>query len=157
MLIAKTYREKMGKPLPVSAIIMDSTPGKVRLVGTVKAFSMIFPRNFILQVLAKATLAMLYVLFIGGYRLLGNPNLVDLVRGALNNKDFFSRKVPRAYIYSEGDDLVLSKDVKEHADEAEGLGYPVLRENFGGSKHCAHMLEDEARYWGVVKRLWSGV
>lgn len=157
LLVAKTYREKMRKPLPVSAMVMDSTPGVVRLKGTVKAFALIFPKNIILQFLTKAIFLMFYGLFMGGYWLVGKPNLVDIVRKALNNGEFFSRKVPRVYIYSEGDELVSRKDVEEHADKAEVLGYPVWREDFGGSKHCAHMLEDEGRYWGIVRKLWSGI
>ena len=43
------------------------------------------------------------------------------------------------------------RDVENHADDAEAKGWAVMREEFEGSQHVAHVRVDEGQYWEIVK------
>ncbi|KAM7190942.1 Eukaryotic protein of unknown function (DUF829) domain containing protein [Rhypophila sp. PSN 637] len=75
----------------------------------------------------------------------------------LNERVVNKTELRRAYIYSDGDELVSPQSVEAHSYVAEERGFTVVkRENFGKSKHVAHARMDEGRYWGVVEGTWDG-
>jgi Eukaryotic protein of unknown function (DUF829) len=155
--IARCYKKKTGKSLPVTATVLDSVPGHVRLQAQVRAFMVALPKNVILRAIATLILYTAYPFFKLRYLLMGTVNVVEDMRLAINDKGLFDLDAPRVYIYSEADDMVESRDVEEHADEAKKLGYTVSREKFLTSGHAAHMIQDPIRYWGIVQKLWSMV
>lgn len=156
-LIARTYRAKMGKPLPVTAMVFDSTPGKATYSDTVRAFAVGLPKNIILQIIGGLILRIAFLVYKSCYWLTGQVDLVDKARADLNNKKLFDTDVPRLYVYSAVDVMVRWPLVEEHAKEAEKLGYTVQKEKFQESSHCAHLIIDPVRYRGAVRRLWSSV
>jgi hypothetical protein len=156
-MIAKAYKEKMGQPLPVTAMVLDSTPGRATYEATVRAFSLALPKNIILRTLGILVFRMFFWLYKFGYYIQGKTDLVDQVRADLNDKTIFDTEAPRMYIYSVADPMVAWQSVEEHGEEARSLGYTVDREKFLHSGHAAHLLEDQERYWATVQRLWRYV
>lgn len=82
-------------------------------------------------------------------------DLITESRRKLNVSKYIATGVPRLYVYSDVDLLIREKDVEAHADEAKKLDYVVQMEKWEGSRHCGHLVTDEARYWTVVKNLWN--
>lgn len=90
--------------------------------------------------------------------LFGKKDLVESLRGALNNSrvlPWTSKYTPRLYIYSRKDELVPYKEVESHAREAAALGLDVRQETFEDSAHVAHARADPERYWGAIERTWT--
>jgi hypothetical protein len=154
-LFAKCYKEKMGRPLPVTASVFDSSPGKVRWQALARAFAVALPKNIILRTIGILLLQFIFPLFKLGNLLTGQEDLVEKTRRELNDKTLFNLNAPRVYIYSIADDMVAWQDVEEHGDEASNLGYTVNQEKFLTSSHAGHLIEDPKRYWRIVQRLWS--
>jgi hypothetical protein len=157
MILLQTYREKMGKMLPVTAVVMDSTPGKAVYGTTIRAFSVSLPKNPILRVIGGVLLRAFYWLWMLRVVMSGKVDEVEQSRKVLNDKSFFNVNTPRTYIYGVADPMVDWRFIEEHADEAERMGYIVDREKFLDSGHCAHLLDDPDRYWATVQRLWKTV
>jgi hypothetical protein len=163
LLIAKKYQEKMGKLLPTTALILDSSPGRATYEATVRAFAVALPKNPVI----KAVGILVLRLFFGLYRLAyllkgllvqkGELNVVEKGRIDLNSRSLMDVATPRLYIYSEADDMVEWEFVEEHIEEAEKFGYVVYREKYVESGHCGHLLIDDKRYWAAVQRLWNTV
>ncbi|CZR66230.1 related to indole-diterpene biosynthesis protein PaxU [Phialocephala subalpina] len=156
-MMAKAYKEKMGRALPITAMILDSTPGRATYEATIRAFSVALPKNIILRILGILFLRVFFILYKLGYWLQGKMDLVDKARMDLNDKCLFDIDAPRMYIYSVADDMVDWRFVEEHGEEAKSLGYTIDREKFLKSGHAAHLLIDPDRYWETVQRLWSSV
>lgn len=153
-MIAKTYKEKMGQALPVSAMVLDSTPGRATYKATVLAFSVTLPKNIILRTLGILAFSIFFWIYRFGYFIQGKMDLVDQTRTDLNDKTLFDTDAPRMYIYSVADPMVAWQSVEEHGEEARSLDYNVDREKFLNSGHVTHLLDDQDRYWATVQRLW---
>jgi hypothetical protein len=156
-LIAKTYLQQTGKSLPLTALVIDGSPGRASYKDTVAAFAAILPQFFIIRLLGLFFIKLIYGGYQLGYMILQKKNLIDAIRFDFNNPQVFGTEIPRLYLFSDEDQMVRTKDIVEHAEEAEGLGYTVFREHFGKGAHCALLLEDEGRYWRGVERLWGSV
>lgn len=154
-LIAQAYREKMGRPLPATAMVLDSAPGRDRYGTTVRAFSVSLPKNIMLYMLGAVALRIAYVVLKLATWLGLHRDPIQQVRHDLNNKDFFDADARRLYIYSDTDGMVDSRFVEEHIEEARSLGYPVRGDKFTGSMHCGHLLKDFERYWATVLATWE--
>jgi hypothetical protein len=157
LLIAKTYQEEMGRPLPATAIVLDSTPGRATYAATIRAFSVGLPKNVIVRAICLLILRVAWALYLLSYIIRGAEDIVDQARRYLNDKTVFELDTPRTYIYSVADDIVEWQDVEEHAKDAQGLGYTVDLVKYQASGHAAHMMSDEKRYWAAVQRLWDSV
>lgn len=156
-LIARTYREKMGRALPVTAVVMDSSPGRATYEATVRAFAVALPKNILVRLIGVLVLRIFYGLYQMVYWLKGQDDMVEQARKQLNSKDLFDVDAPRVYIYSTADDMVDWRFVEEHGEEAKKLGYTIDREKYIETGHAGHMLVDEKRYWTTIQRLWSKV
>ena len=157
ILIARKYREKMGKLLPTTVVILDSTPGRVTYEATVRAFAVALPKDPVIKVIGILGIRIFFWLYYFVYLLSRKLDLVAQARKDLNTKTLMDADTPRLYIYSEADDMVAWQFVEEHIEEAKNLGYRVDREKYLESSHCGHMMTDEKRYWTAVQRLWSTV
>ncbi|KAF4635038.1 hypothetical protein G7Y89_g3073 [Cudoniella acicularis] len=157
-IIARKYREKMGQPLPVSAIVLDSCPGHPIYEATVRAFTVGLPKGLLAQTIGVSVFRVFLFLYMAVHVLLRKKNVVERAREELNDKTLFELDAPRMYVYSIADEMVEWKDVEEHADDARSRGYTVeIMEKYIESGHAAHMVSDEKRYWSAVQRLWSTV
>jgi hypothetical protein len=148
--------------LPISALILDSTPSLPNSRAAHTALCEALPKS-------PAALRALGSMAVWGYlsvahavdTLSGAEHLTLNIRRRLNdpNGAFMQLDVRRVYIYSQGDALIPAADVEAHAREAMNalgdLGHDKVRlDDFGTTKHVSHMLGDPGRYWGVVGRLW---
>ncbi|KAN0114742.1 Eukaryotic protein of unknown function (DUF829) domain containing protein [Hyaloscypha variabilis] len=157
MLLARCYRKKTGKALPVTATVCDSMPGRTRMIAQTRAFMVALPKSAILRAIVTFVMYITYPLYRLWHILTGTLDAVEVIRLALNDKSLFDLDAPRLYVYSEADDMVDPKDVEEHADAAAKLGVTVFREKYLTSGHAAHMIQDPEKYWSIVQKLWSGV
>ncbi|KAH7360304.1 hypothetical protein BKA65DRAFT_492810 [Rhexocercosporidium sp. MPI-PUGE-AT-0058] len=156
-LIAKIYRAKTGRPLLVTGMVLDSTPGKVRYASTIRAFAVALPKHPILNALTNIGIRIMFFLYIFAYWISGKLDLIARTRKDLNDKRYFDTDGPRRYIYSEKDDKVAWEYVEEHMEEARALGYVVEGDRWVDSTHCGHLLVDSERYWRSVTTLWESV
>ncbi|KAK4458449.1 hypothetical protein QBC42DRAFT_349627 [Cladorrhinum samala] len=164
---------------PRYKIIFDSNPGQFRYRPAFKAFSASLGRGglkyYLFAPLIHLTVVAFYVWHLvaasgkwlsggsgggGGGDAGGGPlrNLANSHNSlvVLNS----GRELGRTYIYSKPDELVDWRDVEAHADDAERRGFKnVRREEFLGTGHVAHArggIENQERYWGVVRSTWEG-
>jgi len=156
-MLARIYREKTGKPLPATAIILDSTPGRATYEATVRALSVGLPKNILLRFIGILVFRLLFGVYQLQCWIQQRDDFIEKARVDLNEKTLFDINTPRLYVYSEGDPMVDWRFVEEHSDEAQKLGYVVKKERYVESGHCMHLLLDQKRYWGAVTRLWSAV
>ncbi|KAK0750151.1 hypothetical protein B0T18DRAFT_389624 [Schizothecium vesticola] len=128
VLLARAFLAQTAAPLPVAAFVFDSAPGTPRYTSNVAAFRRSLPRHAAARALGvpvgAAVLGVTWVLFsvFVGYE----NNLISKTRRALNDVGLWGEglgSVPRAYLFSERDDLIWWRDVEAHGVEAaEGLG-----------------------------------
>ncbi|KAJ5754050.1 uncharacterized protein N7511_008203 [Penicillium nucicola] len=154
--LLQAWKEATGSPLPISAMILDSAPGKSTLRSGLRAFSYALPKMWILHCLGKAML-FAFLVFIKLVQYLSvSPDPISLARRVINDTSLMraanpEKSLTRCYIYSDADELVDWKDTESHAVEAETQGWVVRREFFKGSAHVAHMKTDPDRYWTIIK------
>jgi hypothetical protein len=122
ILLHTAYFEQTGRLLPVTAMVLDGSPGRTTFKDTVAAFAAILPRNVFVRLLGIFAIRVIYGLYMFAYMVLRKKNLIDALREDLNDPKIFRRKVTRLYIFSDGDEVVRKRDVVEHAVEAEGWG-----------------------------------
>ncbi|KAK0279126.1 hypothetical protein LTR35_008861 [Friedmanniomyces endolithicus] len=146
--LAHAWREVVGTPIPVDAVVLDSCPGSpdIRLAATAVITSIPRSQQWWAVVFVWTVIMPLFI----SPMLVGSPNLVEWLRRGLNDGSLFAREVPRVYLYSEADRLVPSSAVEEHCAEARNAGYKASLVRFRGSAHVAHVNEDKVRYWGAV-------
>lgn len=155
--LASEYLITTGHQLPVMALLLDSTPGRPRFTRLCCALATSFPPIFIVKQLALAiaivVLAITWTLYhlIKGYE--NNP--VSRARRQLLDSHLFSSSIPRCYMYSELDRLIVSEDIKEHVRSAKEKGSVVLEYDFKTSGHVDHAKENPALYWSGVDLLWQ--
>ncbi len=155
--VAKAYKEKTGRVLPVKGVVLDSNPGKAIYGATVKAFSVALPKNIVVRCIGVFVWSVLLFLYLAQYRVRGRLDIIERARREVNDKGLMEIKAPRVYVYSETDPMVDWRFVEEHGEDAKKLGYKIEREKFVGSGHCGHMLLDRERYWKIIQRLWGMV
>ncbi|KAL3479734.1 hypothetical protein BJX99DRAFT_221665 [Aspergillus californicus] len=175
--LLEAYQKATGHSLLVSSTVIDSAPGIATLKASIRAFSYILPKQWILRLLGKVLLYTYLgtMLMFGAVlnRVFGVRDAVRVTRQLINDPRIMAGSglgsrsgsgqgspPHRCYIYSEADELVDYRDVESHAADAEAKGFVVRREKFLGSPHVAHMMVDSERYWDVVKlylKMESGV
>lgn len=159
-----------GKPLRVSAMVLDSAPGVAAPSKSLRALAYELPKMLVIRQIGYALLAMMVW---GGWvvrrLMLRMEDPFAFTRRATLDKELViaaaassdkgtgddddaAAVIKSCYIYSESDDLVPWKDVEEHAARAVAKGRKVDLEKFRGSPHVGHMKQDPDRYWAIVKR-----
>jgi hypothetical protein len=155
VLIAEEYHRSSGAPLPIQAQIFDSCPGSPHFWSDIRAISAGLPRNPVIRTLGMATLTVMYTVYIAIWWATGSENPVLGNRALVNRGELFSKRAPRAYIYSREDAMVEWTDVESHIADAKSAGYDVSAELFEGTQHVSHMPKDSGRYWGIVQSVWK--
>jgi hypothetical protein len=154
---ARTYLQHTGAKLPVSALILDSTPGHPRYFRLASAFKKSLPQNPIIRSLGMVAAYSILASLFAAYAVTSpSANIITKTRNALNDDRIWDAKAPRCYLYSKADSLISWRDIEEHGLEAEKIGARAELVRFEGSAHCAHMRGDEERYWGAVVGTWKG-
>jgi hypothetical protein len=164
--IARQHHAVTGRPLPINALILDSTPTKPDFRSLFVSLSIPLPPSLFvrlpLQTLIGVLLFFSYVL----PRWMGMTNMGDRVYDDLKNtemtadgsggtREWLRHKAPRTYIYSDTDDICPAYSIEAHFQQALRRGLNVRREMWSGSGHVAHMKADPERYWSVVRRAWE--
>lgn len=154
--VARAFKEKAGVPLPISAMVLDSTPGKGTYRRSANAILISLPISATLRLFGTIVVYSAPLLIHLYYIVTRKPNLVERLRQGLNDKDIFSQYAPRCYLYSKADEMVRWESVKEHAKEAGELGFKDVETiRFEYSPHARHIMEDAEKYWSAVKELWE--
>ncbi|KAK4225442.1 hypothetical protein QBC38DRAFT_511078 [Podospora fimiseda] len=142
--LATLYLSLSQTHIPISALILDSTPGQTpSFTQARKALqSTSTPHSFLLS----PFLSIPFLL---------NKSFISQTREALNNPALFTLEgIPRLYLFSEADDIVLWKEVERHAKEAKIKSLCV---RFKATKHCAHVCggKESKVYWAGIKGCWG--
>lgn len=153
--LLQAYNKEVGKPLPISSMIIDSAPGTATVTAAMKAFSFALPKMWILRLISRSFLWLSLVLVKLIHAITRSPDPVALAREVINDVSLIQAVnadgIPaRCYIYSDADELVDARDVEQHASESEACGWLVRRERFQGTPHVGHMKAAPERYWGIV-------
>ena len=155
--LAALFRARTGRALPLRGVVLDSCPGTGELVRSIRGLGTSLSALPLLQRwAAKFSLYTRFYVFGLLCKLLGRRNAVENARAGLNDAQLVRAEARRAYVYSEGDNVVEAVDIKAHALEAEKKGFNVKKEVFENTVHVAHIRGDEQRYWGIVQQIWTG-
>ena len=162
--LAEAYKARYGTDLPISAFVLDSTPGVPRWFETASALQTGFPKSIFAQALgALAIHSVLAATTVMHYTGISELATVKLFR-TLNepNGAFLKATIPRTYIHSREDVMILTRDVEAHADTArstlmeKGAAGDIIKvEEFVGTAHANHMSGDPERYWRIVQDTWA--
>jgi hypothetical protein len=153
--LASAWKERHSSPFPISAMVLDSAPGSSSLPLAAKAITSSFPSQHRWWVTIAVYIFVLPLIALPAFVPGGGGFLIDVLRERLNDPVFFPRGAGRVYLCSEGDGLVLMRDVEAHAEGAGEAGFEAQVVRFGGSGHVGHVREDGGRYWGSVWELWN--
>jgi hypothetical protein len=156
-LIARQYKAHTGMPLPLSAVVLDSTPGRLHYGRAIAAYEVALPKNPVLHLLGLIGLHLFLWAYYVVYALFRWDDVLTVMFRELNDKSLFPEDAPRLYIYSKEDNMILDEDVEDHAKEAEKKGWSCTLSKFEGTGHVAHMMSDPKRYWAAVKALWDEI
>jgi hypothetical protein len=151
---SEAFLSRSGSRLPVSALVLDSTPGCARFSNLCNAFKNTLPDIAVIRLFGL----MFAAVVIGFLALFGRENaVVSQTRRRLNDAQSWNLKhMSRSYVYSKADALISFEDVEKHAKESANDGIMVQKVRFDTSSHCSHMKEDEVKYWEAVKKCWEG-
>lgn len=148
--------------IPISALVLDSTPGHrpTQTQARRAVAESLGPRISSYPLLAKplsfaaVSCTTVALKMLDRYRT--GKNNFDLTRRGLNDPALFELEgVPRLYLFSEKDEVVMWEDIQSHAEES---GVRSLCVRFKGTRHCQHVTGKgrEGRiYWEAVKSIWE--
>ncbi|KAM0723094.1 hypothetical protein Q7P37_001294 [Cladosporium fusiforme] len=139
-----------------NAIVFDSCPGEATYQRSVHAFSLSLPKHPLAQIIGLPLVHFMICMFGLVFFLFSAENFMARIRRQLNEPALFAVEVPRLYVFSHADKLVLSRDVASHAADARRKGYLKVSElPFENSAHCAHAMAHGEQYWAAVDRVIS--
>ena len=179
--LSQTCRETCGgMRLPIDALLLDSCPGQLRAAITVLALVQGIPsKNYFVR--GMGTILVYLSIGVTGlfdilnvcepavrklWRRLNDPTDVFLLKAPSDQAS--SRLVPRTYLYSQSDTMIMWQDVVEHAGfakeqlvahlekiDAKQATDVVRLEEFSGTAHVNHVKNHRTQYWDVVKETWT--
>ncbi|KAI9735297.1 MAG: hypothetical protein M1818_006491 [Claussenomyces sp. TS43310] len=153
---AHEYRAAAGRALPIAVEILDSCPGSSHLDRSVEAFTTGFANQPVVRFVAAILLRAFLLAYVLVLWIRGTDDRITLLRARLNDEDLFDADARRLYLYGDQDTMVFYRDIEDHAEEAEQLGWRCTTEKFKDGKHVGHMMMDAARYWRAVRAAWDG-
>lgn len=157
---AKAFLKATGRPLPISALCLDSARGTLDHAKTAQANTTATqPTLQTLTSLLAFTLApscwTTYPLICDAF--LEGPThryTFGKSRRALNDPRLWNVKTPRCYLFSNDDKLTDLRSVLEHARGAEKLGARVFLTPFEDTAQTQSLSAAE-KYWTTVRRTWD--
>lgn len=152
----QSYLKITGKPLPMSSMVLDSTPGTATVSAAMTAFAYALPKMWILRLITKSLSWLCLVLIKAFHAITRSPDPIAFARRVINYASLIEavnvNGVPtRCYIYSDTDELVNAHDVEQHASHSEASGWAVRLERFQGTPHLGHRRAAPERYWDIIK------
>lgn len=91
----------------------------------------------------------MYHIFVGY-----GKNPISRSRKQLLDPNLFELTVPRCYLYSNSDPLVMWQDIYEHASDLIKRDGCVTEVIFEESEHVNHARTEPKRYWDTVRTVW---
>ncbi|KNG52047.1 indole-diterpene biosynthesis protein [Stemphylium lycopersici] len=155
--LAEAYYNITQTRIPVSAMCLDSTPGRPHYLRLCKALNKSLPQVPILRhaslLLASGVLGCIWFF----YKHIKGPenNVITRTRRRLQDDRYLDSAAPRCYLFSKNDNLIAWKDVGEHAEEARAAGSSVTDVLFEVSGHVDHAKQEPRRYWDAVVTTWN--
>lgn len=153
--LAKAWRARFGSLLPMRIQVLDSSPTKGPWMRSHAAIMLGLPKTWLWRWFGSAFVHFVILCYFAVATLLRNENKNIVITRELNDKSLFNSGVPRVYLYSRADQMVLFEEVDEHADIAKSKGWDVAKVQFEKSAHCGHLREDEAKYWAAIMEAWK--
>jgi hypothetical protein len=153
--LAEAYLGEHSR-LPVSALILDSTPGKPRFRCLCNAASRSLSPIPCFKIaslpLCYVMVGIIWLVYCGikGFE----KNIISMTRERLLDPKVWDLEAPRCYIYSTKDDLIDHRDIETHATASEKCHIPVTRQKFKTSGHVMHAKSNNVAYWSVVWNTW---
>lgn len=144
-----------GTTLPLKEAILDGCPGDETFQKAYDGAAVSIPAFLPVQMIGRAVLYPA----IGALTSLQHLGIISSVkdlRRDLNDSTLLGSQVRRLYLYSAADRVVNFEDVQSHMEAARELNYQVESVLFKNAQHCSLIMEDEAKYWGVIERFWQG-
>jgi hypothetical protein len=154
--INTTYFNTTGHVLEYDLTVIDSAPGRARYQQCLRTMINLLPRPLVLRIPLSVFFAGVVSFMFFEDLFPGHENVVDAMRRELNNSEQMSGSARRCYIYSDEDEVISSKDVEDHARQAEANGWSVTMVKFDGSQHVAHLRQDYFKYWDAIEAAWIG-
>jgi hypothetical protein len=154
--LAEAYLTTKNSRLPVSALILDSTPRQPhfrRLCNAAsKSLSPIPCFRVASLPLSYVMVGTIWVVYCGfkGFE----KNVISMTRKRLLDPSVRDPNTPRCYIYSSGDDLIEYRDIETHAEASENCHIPVTLQRFETSGHVMHAKVNKDAYWDTVWNAW---
>lgn len=156
-LSQKLHAIETPRDPPAVALILDSVPGRMELVGSLNAM-LGAVKSPLMWYLLSIPLIVVYYGTIALSFVTRTELEIDRLRNGLNQQSILpwtTKDTPRLYLYSDTDKLVREKAVVEHMADATGLGLNARGVLFKGSAHVAHARQDPDRYWMEVLDTWK--
>ncbi|CAN8098366.1 unnamed protein product [Discula destructiva] len=136
-------------------VVADCCPGDGTLGETYRAGLASLPPEMPLRMLGSAalygTVSVIYALH-GAGMIKSVPGL----RVELSDPKVFGTRARRLYLASDGDNIILSKDVIAHVRSAAEARYSTGLVRFERAPHCALVLENPDKYWTAIRDNWTG-
>ncbi|RYP09783.1 hypothetical protein DL764_001037 [Monosporascus ibericus] len=149
-LLAASYQARMNAPLPATAVVLDSSPGRATFGRLFHAFTLpLAPLPVVVRALGTVFVVLGLAIVIALQRI-GVPDAVEWSRRILNDGQAVNPRALRLYLNSKADDMVLWSDAEDHAKEAEARGIPVRRVVLEKSAHCRDAQLYSEEYWGAI-------
>lgn len=145
-------REAMQRSLRL--VVFDCCPGDASLGKAYEAALLSLPPQMPLRSTLGSAAVYAFIACIHGLQTAGLMLSVTDMRRELNDPSVFGSGAHRLYLFSEGDRAVDPEDVVSHAQQGERAGFSVRTSRFSGAPHCSLLMEDAARYWGLIDRHW---
>jgi hypothetical protein len=157
--LAEAYWKNTGKTLPVSAVYLDSTPGRPRYKNLCNALSKCLPSVPVVGntgvVICSPVVGIIWTF----YKLRGfDKNVISMTRNRLLDKRLFRSEAPRLYMYSESDSIVNYTDIIKHYSDSTNAGFTVECKEFEGTEHVKHAHKSEKEvYWKFIQSTWTSM
>jgi hypothetical protein len=160
----KAFLKSAGRPLPVSALCLDSARRTLDHAETAQACQWnTADRRPILQTLTSllaytlapscwTTYPLTCDAFLEGPK---HQYTFDKSRRALNDPRLWNVEAPRCYLFSHDDKLTDPRSVLEHARGAEKLGARVFLAPFEDPAPIKSLSTTAEIYWATVQRTWD--
>lgn len=152
---AKAWKVRFGSKVPMRVQVLDSSPTRAPWMRSHAAIMLGLPKTLFWRLFGSAIVHFVLLCYAIVVTLMRSESKHIIICRGLNDRSLFNNTVPRVYLYSRADQMVLFEEVEEHADIAKSKGWDVAKVQFEKSAHCGHLREDEAKYWAAIMEAWK--
>jgi hypothetical protein len=154
--LAERYKTRTGGRLPVSALFLDSTPGKPRYRRLCKGLAYSYTSNPILQAATIGVVGVpLGVKWLMYYTIFDyDRNPISKTRKQLLDHEYLKPEV-YCYMFCEGDQIVSYEHIEDHYRECGKRSVGLVKAFKYKGSHVN--LARNSSYWEDVKSAWGEV